>query len=333
MRADPAIASAAHGEAGRIRRSAFGLPLELDARLALPGLRPRAADAPARRPTRVRIDPDGVRRGWEAAGPVVRTRELRVGETLLLAVDACERTGYLLSAPGRGRVLVSRDGLDVRCAPEPGATDWAALIPAQVLPLAATLRGLEVLHAAGIRLGARVVLLAGEPGAGKTSLAAALVLAGGALLSDDAVALERNDGSVVAHPGSGVLQLRAPEWERLGADARRALRPLPARPDAGAKRRCAPRMATGPAPVGALCLLERADSDAPPALERIARVDPFALLATTFNLSVRTPARLSRHLDLCAALADGVPIHRLRVQPGVDATALAAIVARQLEAA
>ncbi len=58
-------------------------------------------------------------------------------------------------------------------------------------------------------------------------------------------------------------------------------------------------------------------------IERIEAVDPFALLASTFNLSVRTPERLTRHLDLAVALAATGRIYRVRVQPGIDATRLA----------
>lgn len=193
------------------------------------------------------------------------------------------------------------------------------LVPAQGLPLAATLRGLELLHAAGVALAGGVVLMAGEPGAGKTSLAAALVRRGGALLSDDAVALELRDDALLAHPGSALLQLREPEHARLSPAQRTASGAADGA--VAGKRRVVPRRADAPAPPLALCLLERSSEQ--PALERLAQVDPFALLATTFNLSVRTPERLARHLDLCARIAASVPVHRVRVQPGVDADALA----------
>ncbi len=85
-------------------------------------------------------------------------------------------------------------------------------------------------------------------------------------------------------------------------------------------------MTASPAPFGELFLLERSTHGPP--VERIEAVDPFALLASTFNLSVRTPERLVRHLDLAAALAATGRIHRLRVQPGMNATQLADTVLR-----
>src|SRR5262249_11919219 len=110
-----------------------------------------------------------------------------------------------------GRVLISSDGRELLCEPDSANEQWASIVVAQALPLAATLRGLEVLHASGVVLDGRAVLITGAAGAGKSSLAAALMRAGGLLLSDDAVALELHDGALMAHAGSLALQLRAAE--------------------------------------------------------------------------------------------------------------------------
>jgi hypothetical protein len=217
------------------------------------------------------------------------------------------------------------DGGELLCDPLPGSAEWTTLIPAQALPLAATLRGLEVLHASGVVLGGRALLFAGAPGAGKSSLAAALLHRGAVLLSDDTVALELRDGAPLAHPGAALLHLQSGEHDRLSEDERAALGAAATFPH---KRRHHPFVSASPAPFGGLFLLERA-ADGPP-IERVAAVDPFALLASTFNLSVRTPERLVRHLDLAAALAATDCIYRLRVQPGVNATQLAGAVCEQL---
>jgi hypothetical protein len=151
---------------------------------------------------------------------------------------------------------------------------------------------------------------------------------GARLLSDDCVALEqRGDGSLFAHPGAGVLYLRRPEHERLSAADRDALGS--ATPFAG-KQRYDPDVTGAPAPFGALFLLERAERG--PAIELVEDANPFDLLAATFNLSVRTPQRLTRQLDLVEALIASGDIYRLRVLPGTDATQLAAVVERHLMA-
>jgi hypothetical protein len=83
-----------------------------------------------------------------------------------------------------------------------------------------------------------------------------------------------------------------------------------------------------PAPLGALYLLERSAEE--PAVERLEAVNPFELIASTFNLSVRTPTRLQRQLDVVSTIASNGLVQRLRVQPGVDATRLATIIQAQL---
>jgi serine kinase of HPr protein (carbohydrate metabolism regulator) len=182
------------------------------------------------------------------------------------------------------------------------------------------------MHAAGVVVDGRAVLLMGSAGAGKSSLAAALLRAGGRLLSDDAVALQLREGRLIAHAGSLALQLRAAEDERLSPAQRAALgRPVGS---VEGKRRYASGEAPAPAPLGCVFLLERSARE--PAVVRLGAVDPFELIASTFNLSVRTPARLRRQLDVVCAICSTSMTHRLRVQPGVDATRLAAIVGEYL---
>jgi hypothetical protein len=328
MRTQPEAPAGHAGERGTLGL-AFGLALDVDAGIDIPGILGARDPAIVPQPsTRVRLDPRELERRWSSAADGAEcVRELRDGETVLLTVQLAQRVGYLLHAPGFARILVAPDGRELICAPEPSSTQWAALLPAQALPLAATLRGFEVLHAAGVVLGGRAVLFTGPPGAGKSSLAAALLRRGGAeLLSDDTVALQVGpDGALIAHPGAALLQLRAAEHERLSMNERALLGP----PTAFlGKQRYNPPVSASPAPFGELFLLERSTHGPP--VERIDAVDPFALLASTFNLSVRTPERLTRHLDLAAALAATGRVYRLRVHPGVDATQLAEIVHERL---
>jgi hypothetical protein len=326
MQIQPDAPASPAGERGTVG-TAFGLSLDVDAAIKIPGM----LGAPGVRdpsPTRVQLDPKELERRWSSAADAAEcVRELRDAETVLLTVELAPRAGYLLHAPGFARILIAPDGTELICAPEPGSSEWSILLPAQALPLAATLRGFEVLHASGVVLGGRAALFTGPPGAGKSSLAAALLRRGEAeLLSDDAVALQLlSDGALIAHPGAALLQLRAAEHERLSTRERALLGP----PTTFlGKQRYSPSVSAAPAPFGELFLLERSTHGPP--VERIEAVDPFALLASTFNLSVRTPERLARHLDLAAALAATGRIHRLRVQPGVDATRLAEIVHEHL---
>jgi hypothetical protein len=305
--------------------AAFGLQLIVDPRISIPGVEQNFASA-STSPSHVRLDAGEIDRRWSAiTSRPLRARELRFGRTLLLSVDFAEPAGYLLWTRDFGRVLISADGMELLCEPDPANEDWASIIAAQALPLAATVRGMEVLHASGVVLGEKAVLITGPPGAGKSSLAAALVRRGGQLLSDDAVALQLSDRTLLAYPGSTLLQLRAAEDERLVRGERAAL----GRPTrfADGKQRYLTAGTQDSAELGALLLLERSALE--PAIERVTAVDPFELLASTFNLSVRTPARLERQLDVMSAIASAGLVYRLRVQPGIDATTLASTIQAQ----
>jgi hypothetical protein len=318
-------AGPASGRAGGA--AAFGLALAVDPGIEIPGLGATDTEAEPAEVVRVRLDPAGLERRWSgSAAPAERMRELDDGESVLLTVDRREGVGYLLDATGVGRVLVALDGAEVLCAPAPERPDWAFVLSAQALPLAATLRGLEVFHAAGVVVDGGAVLFAGAPGAGKSWLAAAFLRRGAALLSDDAVALERGEGDAVrAHPGVGALYLREAEHERLSGAERDELGSAAA---FATRQRYGPGVVAGAVPFRALFLLERAESGL--AIEPLAAPDPFELLAATFNLSVRTPERLTRQLDMVAALIAAAGVYRLRVLPGTDASRLAEAVAGHL---
>lgn len=69
-----------------------------------------------------------------------------------------------------------------------------------------------MLHqATGVLVDGVVVLIEGEPGSGKTSLALALIDRGATLVGDDGVALELRDGTVWAMPPphtTGLIEVR-----------------------------------------------------------------------------------------------------------------------------
>src|ERR1017187_7958017 len=80
-------------------RTAFGLALQIDPRIAIPGLGRSAGSVLADAPSRIRLDDGEMERRWGALTTApVRARELRLGEMLLLSVDFAEPAGYLLWA-------------------------------------------------------------------------------------------------------------------------------------------------------------------------------------------------------------------------------------------
>jgi hypothetical protein len=195
------------------------------------------------------------------------------------------------------------------------------------------LRGAEILHASAVALDDRAIAFAGDPGMGKSSLAVQLMLRGARLVSEDALAVLRGDDGVVVAPGAGMLNLREPEWDLVGADARRELGEVIGRSH-GKVHLLAP-IESAPLPLAALFLLER-DDGSRPVFERVAAPTFGDIFRNAFVVYVLRTGRMINQLDLASRLAQTVPVVRLRIQPGTPARALAAAVedhARELMAA
>jgi hypothetical protein len=110
--------------------------------------------------------------------------------------------GYWLSFDQFGRYAVSLDGREAECEADAVTVERTErFLFAQVLPLAAVLQGLDVVHASAVTWDGGVVAFVGPSGAGKTTVATRLVARGATLITDDALALEMTSDHIVAHPG------------------------------------------------------------------------------------------------------------------------------------
>jgi hypothetical protein len=227
----------------------------------------------------------------------------------VLVVEAHPQSGYLVHADGFGVYLIARDGRRLLVAP--GAVAgwrWQRLLTAQALPVAALLQGLELFHASAVQVDGRAVALSGPSGAGKTTTAAQLVLAGATFVADDVLALEREGDVVVAHPGPALMNLREPttfldahERARLGVELGR---------DEGGVRLRVRRKAQA-RPLQAIYLLRRTTGGGGARVTRLSRPSPAQLLGAGFGSVVRTRDRLLRRLELCAHLAERTPVFEL----------------------
>ncbi len=125
-----------------------------------------------------------------------------------------------------GRYLV-RDGSEVIVDAKPDA-DPAVIrlhIFASIMGMICHQRGLLVLHASAVAFGSRAVAFTGLPGAGKSTIAAHCLAAGGRLVADDVLVLSFDDeGGVLAHPGMPNVRLWRDALSSLGRDAE-GLRP------------------------------------------------------------------------------------------------------------
>jgi hypothetical protein len=267
-------------------------------------------------------------RSWSARGsePLLRLPVTRGGP--VLAVDAHPHRGYLVRADSFGCYLIVPDGQRVLVAPGPVESwRWQRLLTAQAVPVAALLQGLELFHASAVQIDGRVVAFTGASGAGKTTLAARLLLAGATFVADDVLALEREGNLVIAHPGPALMNLRESTRPFVDAQERAELGAELGRDEGGARLRV--RRKAQARPLGAIYLLRpRQGGTGGVRLKRLSPPSPAELLGAGFGSAIRTPDRLVRRLDLCAHLARSVPVFELEAPVRATPDAVAEAVLR-----
>jgi hypothetical protein len=307
-----------HGGAAAWRAGVFGLDVRASFRVH--GLDTAGGDEGG--PTvgvRVVVEAD-LAASWPREGAVrVVDRRYDDGDAAT-TIDRHDDAGHLIFAAGYGTFRISAAADRIDCAPS--AEGWERWLLGQLLPIAAVLNGLEVLHASAVAVDGRAVAFVAGTGVGKTSLALNMALRGHRLMTDDVVALSLRDGVPVLHPGPAVAKLRDAEATRMGE--RRAALGEVLGPDEGGVRLAVEREPRA-LPLGALYLLDRAGEGETAAFTR---VEPgFRLLfASSFDFLVTSAERMRNQLEVFAALAAHVPVFEVSVPPAVGAEELARLV-------
>lgn len=126
----------------------------------------------------------------------------------------------LLRLAGGAKVLVERGESVTVSVPRPGGSDgtWQWIIDGWVVTLASLQRGRLSLHASTIGIRGRVVALAGERGAGKSTTALGLHHRGHDLLVDDVTVVEQRDGGAFVTPFARDVHLTPEAAGQLGHD-------------------------------------------------------------------------------------------------------------------
>jgi hypothetical protein len=239
-----------------------------------------------------------------------------------LTVERDERVGYRIHAEQHGTHLVTPNA--ERCASAlPGDPAWRGLklLAAQTLPLISTLRGHEVLHAAGVVVGDKLIGIVAAAGTGKSATACNVIAQGGRFFADDVLALEVVDGRVRAHPGTRLLNLYAHDLEAIPAAGRERLGERLGESD---KVHFVPESHLGALPLSGLLFLRRGPEVAATAVAPLTGV-PSRLLGNAFLPYLDRAERLARQLEVMSTLAQDVPLAELVAAPGDGPAALAAI--------
>lgn len=134
-------------------------------------------------------------------------------------MEAAPDGRLLVDATPIGRFQVTPDAVVIDTALAAEAPEWRACLLGPVLAVICYLRGTLPLHASALRIGGRVVAIAGRSGAGKSTLAAALWRRGHALITDDICACTGLPGRPLVLPTYPALKLARASLETIGHDA------------------------------------------------------------------------------------------------------------------
>lgn len=287
---------------------------------------------------RVSTVPAAADAGLELVGsePVTRDIEARLfrhAQRLRLVFD--DTGTFELDPTGRHIVWYAVDGVRIEAV--------RMDVLGRVLPLALHLRDTFTLHGSAVAIGAGATAFIAPKYHGKSTLARALIVVGGRLLTDDAVAVRVEDRALVL-PGVHSMRLRADSADRLGAQVAASSAaavqsgmagpgsPLPATKYRLRDLRAA-QLATEPVPLTAVYLVTPIDAEtADAATRRIRLPEMEATITLLTQMKLGGLLGASGHervLRFCAELARLVPVYRLEVARDFDL--LPAVAARIAE--
>ncbi|CDX26557.1 conserved hypothetical protein [Mesorhizobium sp. ORS 3324] len=290
------------GRSGRVRCFYKAYGLTISSEVVLPELEPTAPAAP-----------DIV----IAVGSVDFPRSATEGGTAF----RFEPTRQYLSWQAVGTFLIS-DACRIDVDPAPGIDDPLLAFPLLGPVLALTLhqRGLLILHASAIAVGGQSAIFMGDKGAGKSTMAGAMIRAGHLLITDDVVALDLSDASQpMILPGFPQLKLAtdAAGAIRIGqAEVRPQVHPQIDKE----QHRLRQGFSGEAVPAARIYVLERGDQAAItplPGTSALPAVIKFSYV-TRFGRQALVGDFASTHLSQCARLAAETGVRRLEVPAGLE---------------
>lgn len=173
------------------------------------------------------------------------------------------------------------------------------------------------LHACVVAVDGQAVVIAGDSGRGKSSLAAALILTGAELISDEPACVVIEDGSAALWPGGHMLRVLPETWdslelERAGLTASRDL-------DGKSAWRAGPPPAKQ-RPLAAVFILGPRRTEGPVVqADVLAPSSAMTVLMSHRYSRVAKPQRVRSDFGRASRLAKTVPVTRLTLLDRIDA--------------
>ena len=192
-------------------------------------------------------------------------------------------------------------------AADPSDPSWVRFMLDTVLWWTSLMRGFHLLHASAVQLEEGAVAVVGPSGAGKSTLAAELLRRGNRLLTDDVLALESSSGTVIAHPGPGLMNLPF-----ASGDPHELGRPIAPFPDQQETWVALDRVSYAAAPLTAVFILRRGPG-LPLRAERT-EATVLDLLPYVWSLP-HVPDAARSNFELIGELASCVPVFELTAGP------------------
>jgi hypothetical protein len=217
---------------------------------------------------------------------------------------------------GVGEFLISPDGRQItgRQDDEAHEESFQVYLLGQALSYALVKQGFEPLHATAIVVNGEAVVLLGNSGFGKSSLAACFLDAGHRLLTDDLLILRPTGQGIMAYPGPPRIKLFPKLARRFRHEAARGIAMsleskkliLPLRHAQSVRH---------PVPLGGIYALLPPRPIARRQAVRLTPLSPresfIALVKNTFNYRIVNPARLERQFDAAAGVVSVMPVKKV----------------------
>ncbi len=253
-----------------------------------------------------------------AAVPTLRIRFDRISPALITAAEDrflhAENDTILLTVPQVARYCVI-DAREVLVEPQPGvdASMVRLFLLGSVIGLVCQQRGLLALHASAVAIEGQAVAFVGEPGQGKSTLAAHCLAHGGArLVADDILVVSFDgNGQPWVHPGMPALKLWRDALQVLGRETQ-GLRPDWIR----AEKFILPlldQLAQAPVRLNCVYVLAGDDDAGDGRIEKLSGASAAAaVVANTYRVEfLDFTGQRPAHFSASTRIAERVPVRRL----------------------